>query len=594
MDGLVAAVQEVVAELRVWQGSNVVPCQQAAFSDIVRRLTEALEATTSPASDTAVSVNSPSTTAEALATASSAPDHAVVSSTSRAQAVGAMLNLEEEAIQPEDDSTQTAAVDSGEPETPAPNVNDDSLPPPVAHLPLNEQPPLVPPAAAAHVEMQETASGQQEASAISDLAQSIDSTQQSLRLDWSVSEAQDNSRAQITQDTHSLVSDNSFTGRRRSNRRSKAVKIYDPVAESARPQLAVKPKVDAPCAVRTLPPVEHNTGVSDGSASIPTNSQAATTVAVVARTVSSQEFLHSLQAFGANLNSSSQHAPVDTSMDLGPRHIMVDTGESMEDERPCSTQQGSEYLASLVLGSESDVTAATTRTEGRPEGCPDTAAIVADAKENTFKEAEIECDKRSANATSEQVYVATSAAESGAEDTKAGGAPEGNATKLQREQQVVEEDGRQKSDSQQEDPQLQPRGSSELQKTERIQQQARRSTRSQPRTRKLTPPPPTARKQKASRVRKGTSGSRQLTVSSQYKPSQVEQNNAPKDEIAVAAIVQTKPAMHSEKECGSAASEIRAHLTGYKPTQKASLKASLEALGVAVSHHIAIRQSNSL
>ena len=41
LEALLAAVQGVVGELRVWERHNVVPCQQEAFSQIVQRLSVA-------------------------------------------------------------------------------------------------------------------------------------------------------------------------------------------------------------------------------------------------------------------------------------------------------------------------------------------------------------------------------------------------------------------------------------------------------------------------------------------------------------------------------------------------------------------------
>ena len=187
-------------------------------------------------------------------------------------------------------------------------------------------------------------------------SQAHDATQRSLHLEWSASETQD-TQTLTTEHTQWPALKGSSHDCRSTRRVRKAVKVYDPDVEAARPQFASKQKVQAPCAVRTVPSVE-DTGVSiDPKSTVqgPMHLRAAESEGltagpqlavgtVVARTVSSQEFLSSLQAFGETLNSSTANHFADESLSV----------HDNSEDRPCSTQQGSEYLASLALGSEAD------------------------------------------------------------------------------------------------------------------------------------------------------------------------------------------------------------------------------------------------
>ena len=120
-----------------------------------------------------------------------------------------------------------------------------------------------------------------------------------------------------------------------------------------------------------------------------------------------------------------------------------------------------------------------------------------------------------------------------------------------------------------------------------------RPTRSQRRTRRLTPPPSTTRRPKATRV--GNGGKANTSSSSSKK---AKKNNA--GPIAIVARSspekdkdgeqeqqqekEKKKGKGNEKgmETATPAHKIRAHLTGYKSSQKGSLKLSLERLGVTV------------
>ncbi len=249
METLRAAVQGVVAELRTWQENNVVPCQQAAFSVIVQRLSVAA---TAPAS------------AAAAAGAGAAPP--TISAATRAQAVGAMLAVPDESTQEE--HTQPALTTSIEPETPA-NAQDCAAVMSVTEPVEQEEPPAVasvsttmrtaaadvataaPASNSAGTDTQDTHTSlsspstvEQEPAVIGVMVQPHDATsRERSHLDWSASETQ-STQAVGTEDSQAPASKDWSQGRRSSSRIRKTVKVYDPDAEAARPQWNQKEKDD--------------------------------------------------------------------------------------------------------------------------------------------------------------------------------------------------------------------------------------------------------------------------------------------------------------------------------------------------------------
>ena len=383
MNTLLGSVAGVLGELQAWQATNVVPSQHVLFGGIVQRLQSAhtaASATVAAAESEgrvqigALLYSQPAAEGEDDSTQSEAIDSTIepetpareVDDDALTQPNGVEPPVEEGADAHADDAPEEAATSAEATEA------TQSQPQPVPmDVVTVTHPESTSAAALAMAEPSQPTASSQEA--------------ESLRLDWESSEMTQRVPTQDSGEEASQLEVVVKAVTRRPTRTRKSVAPYDPSSENTKPQFASKKRKEAPCAVRTLPPTEvppsateepaqqsdqsevqertatfEDTDITQGesqelsveaeAAASPELLMEAETVAarpksrlmppppgsVVARTVSSQEFLRSLHAFGETIS---------------PRAA----SQSQDDDRPCNTQQASTYLASLANHSSAEV-----------------------------------------------------------------------------------------------------------------------------------------------------------------------------------------------------------------------------------------------